>query len=68
MQVRNKQMTKRETEKMVKDIWKDKMVDMKSGRQVDMAEFIFQYLQKRVGIVTAVVEVQPGTMSCQLLC
>ena len=56
MQVRNKQMSKRETEKMVKEIWKDKMVEMRAGKHTDMAEFIFQHLQKRLGIVTAVIE------------
>ena len=50
-------MSKRETEKMVKEIWKDKMVEMRAGKHTDMAEFIFQHLQKRLGIVTAVIEV-----------
>ena len=56
-------MSKRETEKMVKEIWKDKMAEMKSGRQMEMTEFIFQHLQKRVGIVTAVVEVRGKSMA-----
>lgn len=50
-------MSKRETEKMVKEIWKDKIVEMKAGKHTEMAEFIFQHLQKRLGIVTAVIEV-----------
>ena len=50
-------MSKRETEKMVKEIWKDKLVEMKAGRQTELTEFIFQHLQKKVGITTAVVEV-----------
>ncbi len=63
LKVRNKQMSKRETEKMVKEIWKDKMVEMRAGKHTDMAEFIFQHLQKRLGIVTAVIEVGlPSTL------
>ena len=55
-------MSKRETEKMVKEIWKDKVVEMKAGKHTDMAEFIFQHLQKRLGITNAVVEVAFGWM------
>lgn len=50
-------MSKRETEKMIKEIWKEKMADMRAGRQTDLAEFVFQHIQKRVGIVSAVIEV-----------
>ena len=58
LQVRNKQMSKRETEKMVKEIWKDKLHEMRAGKQTDLVDFVFQHLHKRVGIITAVVEVR----------
>jgi len=54
-------MSKRETVKMVKEIWKDKLGEMRSGKQMDLIEFTFQHLQKRVGIITAVVEVDSDT-------
>ena len=50
-------MSKRETEKMVKEIWKDKLHEMRAGKHTDLVEFVFQHLHKKVGIVTAVVEV-----------
>ena len=49
-------MGKRETEKLVKEIWKEKLVEMQAGKHTDLTEFIFQHLQKRVGIVATVVE------------
>lgn len=49
-------MGKRETEKMLKEIWKEKVVEMQAGKHTDLAEFIFQHLQKRVGIVSTVIE------------
>lgn len=57
-QVRNKQISKRETEKLVKEVWREKSEEMKSGRSTDLADFVFAHLQKRVGIVSAVVEVR----------
>ncbi|KAK9848176.1 hypothetical protein WJX84_010121 [Apatococcus fuscideae] len=54
--VRNKAISKRETEKTIKEIWKEKMVEMRSGKQTDLAEFMFNFFQKRVGISTAVIE------------
>ncbi|KAK9824582.1 hypothetical protein WJX72_011489 [[Myrmecia] bisecta] len=53
--VRNKHISKRETEKLIKEVWREKAEDMRTT-QTDLAEFVFTYLQKKVGIVTAVVE------------
>ncbi|KAK9825600.1 hypothetical protein WJX74_009007 [Apatococcus lobatus] len=53
---RNKAISKRETEKTIKEIWKEKMAEMRSGKQTDLAEFMFNDLQKRVGISPAVIE------------
>ncbi|KAI3438406.1 hypothetical protein D9Q98_000838 [Chlorella vulgaris] len=57
--IRNKQISKRETEKMVKEIWKERLADpaAAASKACDLPEFVFQQVQKRVGIITAVVEV-----------
>lgn len=106
--IRNKHLSKRDTEKLVKEMWKERMNDpggltgwrwaqahghgsdsgaarttrlgcapsagqltmpapssaipvaaAAAGCAVDLLEFVFQQLQKKVGIVTAVVEVRP---------
>ncbi|KAL4448019.1 hypothetical protein ABPG75_005238 [Micractinium tetrahymenae] len=56
--IRNKHLSKRDTEKLVKEIWKERMADpaAAAGKAVDLLEFVFTQLQKKVGIVTAVVE------------
>ncbi|KAL4444954.1 hypothetical protein ABPG77_004004 [Micractinium sp. CCAP 211/92] len=56
--LRNKHLSKRDTEKLVKEIWKERMADpaAAAGKAVDLLEFVFTQLQKKVGIVTAVVE------------
>eukprot|EP00884_Botryococcus_braunii_P012883 jgi/Botrbrau1/21596/Bobra.43_1s0006.1 len=54
--VRNKHISKRETEKLVKEVWKEKSEEMRSGRSTDLVDFVFAHLQKKVGIVSAVVE------------
>lgn len=102
--VRNKHLSKRDTEKLVKEIWRERMADpgrevaggldgggeshaeccsccgacgpccpltaapllprclspaaALAGTAVDLLEFVFQQLQKKVGIMTAVVEVR----------
>ena len=59
-QVRNKAISKRETEKTIKEIWKEKMAETRLGKQTDLAEFMFNFFQKRLGISTAVIEVRSG--------
>ncbi|KAI7835772.1 hypothetical protein COHA_010350 [Chlorella ohadii] len=56
--IRNKHLSKRDTEKLVKEIWRERLNDpaAAAGSAVDLLEFVFQQLQKKVGIVTAVVE------------
>ena len=56
-QVRNKQVTKHFTEKTVKEIWKDRMAERKSGKATDLCDFVCNHFQKKIGIMSAVVEV-----------
>ena len=61
MQVRNKQPSKRDTEKQVKEIWRAKMEENKAGKQPqELADFIFGYFLKGKGLMSAVVEVSLG--------
>ncbi|XRA97756.1 translin-associated factor X-interacting 1 [Pycnococcus provasolii] len=56
--IRNRNMSKRDTEKMVKEIWSDKMRhDAKQPRPTSLEEFTGIFLQKRMGIQSAVVEI-----------
>lgn len=56
--VRNKNVTKRQTEMMVKEIWKARMTHRKAGKAgVDLPEMIFLHLQKTKGLHQAVIEV-----------
>lgn len=56
--IRNKHLSKRETEKLVKEVWKERLSDpaVVAGRAGELVEFLGQYLQKRVGIAAAVIE------------
>jgi len=56
--VRNRHMSKRDTEKLVKELWKERLVDpaVSAGRAGDLVDFVGKYLQKKVGIAAAVVE------------
>ena len=66
VQVRNKQVTKHFTEKTVKEIWKDRMAERKSGKATDLCDFICNHFQKKIGIMSAVVEV--GTeLPCSII-
>ena len=57
-QVRNKQPSKRDTEKQVKEIWRAKMEENKAGKQPqELVDFIFGYFLKGKGLMSAVVEV-----------
>ena len=58
MQIRNKQVTKHFTEKTIKEIWKGRMAEHKSGKATDLCDFICNHFQKKVGIMSAVVEVR----------
>ena len=61
--VRNKNITKRQTEITVKEIWKVRMAHRKAGKAgTSLVEMIFLHLQKTKGLQQAVLEV-----SCQLL-
>ena len=57
MQVKNKQVTKHFTEKTIKEVWKEKLAERKAGRESDMCDFVCNFFQKRIGIMSAVVEV-----------
>lgn len=58
MQIRNKQVTKHFTEKTIKEIWKGRMAEHKSGKAIDLCDFVCNHFQKKVGIMSAVVEVR----------
>ena len=62
-QVRNKQVTKHFTEKTVKEIWKERMAERKSGKATDLCDFVCNHFQKKIGIMSAVVEVG-GELPC----
>ena len=56
--VRNKNITKRQTEMLVKEIWKVRMAHRKAGKAgVELVEMIFLHLQKTKGLHQAVIEV-----------
>ena len=52
-------MSKRETEKLIKEVWKDKLLDNKENKAgpQELGDFLFTFLQKKVGIQSAVIEV-----------
>lgn len=56
--VRNKNLAKRETEKIVKEMWKDRMNDpaVIAGKAIDLVDFVCAFFQKKVGIMKAVNE------------
>ncbi|KFM26535.1 Translin-associated factor X-interacting protein 1 [Auxenochlorella protothecoides] len=56
--VRNKNMSKRETEKLVKEVWALRVQDpaVRVGKAPELVEFLFTMFQKRMGIMTAVTE------------
>ncbi|KAK9789016.1 hypothetical protein WJX73_007749 [Symbiochloris irregularis] len=53
--VRNRRMSKRETEKLVKEVWKAKMSD-EGGQDVELIDFLYTFLQKRHGLQSAIIE------------
>ena len=56
--VRNKNITKRQTEMLVKEIWKARMAQRKAGKAgTSLVEMIFLHLQKTRGLQQAVLEV-----------
>ena len=55
--MRNKHLSKRDTEKSIKEIWKARLEDRQDGQASELPDFIFQHWQKKVGIASAVVEV-----------
>lgn len=56
--IRNKHLSKRDTEKLVKEIWKERLTDpaVMAGRAGELIDFVGGYLQKKVGIAAAVIE------------
>ncbi|EIE22924.1 hypothetical protein COCSUDRAFT_64043 [Coccomyxa subellipsoidea C-169] len=52
--VKNKQVTKHFTEKTIKEVWKEKLAERKAGRESDMCDFVCNFFQKRIGIMSAV--------------
>ncbi|KDD75088.1 hypothetical protein H632_c879p0, partial [Helicosporidium sp. ATCC 50920] len=56
--IRNRNLSKRETEKLVKEIWKARVTDpnLQAGRAPDFGDFLFTVIQKRMGIASAVTE------------
>jgi regulator of replication initiation timing len=56
--IRNKNMTKRDTEKTVKELWKERLSDpaVANGTAAPLADFVHSSFRKKVGIQKAVVE------------
>jgi hypothetical protein len=55
--IRNRHMTKRDTEKLAKEVWKEKYVhDSKAKDKTLLDEYTYIHFQKKVGIPQAVVE------------
>ena len=55
--IRNKHMSKRDTEKMVREVWKDRLASLGSkGSSALLVDFLGGWLQKKVGIAAAVLE------------
>jgi hypothetical protein len=58
--IRNKTLSKRETERTVKEVWKEREAAAAAGAAAarePLIEFLYAHLQKKVGIPAAVVEV-----------
>jgi hypothetical protein len=56
--LRNKHMSKRDTEKLVREVWKERMSMTSMQKHVSLVDFLGNHLQKKVGIAVAVVEVR----------
>lgn len=55
--VRNRMMAKRDTEKLVKEIWQEKnKADAGKGEVMSLMDFVHVHLQKKVGISAAILE------------
>ena len=55
--IRNKHMSKRDTEKMVREVWKDRLASLgNKGSSTLLVDFLGGWLQKKVGIAAAVLE------------
>lgn len=67
--VRNKHLSKRDTEKLVKELWKERLTDpaVVAGRAGELVDFLGQHLQKKVGIATAVIEVRGRGLVVELV-
>ena len=67
--IRNKQISKRETENFVKEVWKEKLKDRALARQQqqDLPDFIYSLLLKKVGIASSVIEVRPSRPGRQVV-
>ena len=61
--IRNKALSKRETERTVKEVWKEREAAAAAGAAAarePLIDFLYAHLQKKVGIPAAVVEVSDG--------
>lgn len=54
--IRNKHMSKRDTEKLVREVWKDRSASL-AGKNISLVDFLGNHLQKKMGISAAVLEV-----------
>jgi len=58
--VRNKHMSKRDTERLVHEVWRERLHNqvVSTNKENDLVDFLGQHLQKKMGIAAAVVEVR----------
>ena len=58
--IRNKHMSKRDTERLVHEVWRERLHNqvVSTNKDNDLLDFLGQHLQKKMGIAAAVVEVK----------
>lgn len=58
--IRNKHMSKRDTERLVHEVWRERLHSqvISTNKDNDLVDFLGQHLQKKMGIAAAVVEVK----------
>jgi hypothetical protein len=58
--IRNKHMSKRDTERLVHEVWRERLHNqvVSTNKDNDLVDFLGQHLQKKMGIAAAVVEVK----------
>ena len=65
-QVRNRRMSKREAEKLVKEVWKAKMAEEGDGQDTELIDFVYSFLQKRHGLQSAIIEASWPPCCCDM--